>query len=136
MNYSSEDYLLKLSTNFQSLEVVEQSSNSVITTYSLSTPTSVGYDEGDFVVTTGGSCSGCYVATFDPDNGDQVNFPPAKMGGVTIVRLDTLKTYTYDLAYSPVLLLIEDGVFTAKCPADSSGTEPDPNCLVITTQSI
>lgn len=127
--YSTTDYHLKMSSDFQDLDVIDSSTNLVETTYALSTGIRLSVSGGDYDIVAA-SCDTCFTREFDSGEDDTVSFNNAKMLGVTIVRIECKKhEFTYHLDECVVYLKNNGTKLVVKSPADTSGTAPCPECV-------
>lgn len=133
-SFSISDHQPRCNEDFSELEIVEISSNNVVQTYDLSSPTMIKVESGNYVVSQD-SCPDCYAQSFDSSEGETVEFTGGRMAGVTIIRIEgTLrphKEYTFELDRCPVYLHYQAGKLKALASANAEGSGFDPYCVSI-----
>lgn len=127
--YSTNDYHLQTSSDFQDLDVIDSSTNLIETTYSLSSGIKISVSGGDYDIVAD-SCDTCFANEFDSGEDDTISFDNAKMIGVTVVRIECKQhEFTYHLDECAVYLKNQGTKLVVKSPADTSGTAPCPECV-------
>ena len=138
-NYSMSTYVIQLTCDFQKLEVKNVTTGMVAPndSYDLDSCLSIKTVGSDYVISSANQPGNLYPMVFDSAEGDTISFDQARMGGVTIVRIESLqREFTFFLDVCPALLEFANGKLTIYSPKDENGTGPDPACVTVTEFSL